>query len=213
MARQNRVTPFGKIVAEKITCEFMGNRGVLHDDQGHIVRLWNGKLWITCLTEFKDRPRRPLAEPGHYTVLFFFDEATALAAGPRPCGECRKKSYSDFVRCLVRGDQNWGLGDRPTSIQIDRLLHAHRVRRDGERVLWRQPVGNLPDGVTFVNPDDSETAILKWKGRFLVWTKAGYKIRTPILSDSDVDVITPQPTVAALTAGYVPQVDSTAESE
>jgi hypothetical protein len=88
MPRQNRVTPFGEIVATPERGTFLGNRGVLHDQAGNIRRAWQVERWLLCLLEFRGR-KRAIMTPGHYTELFFLDEATGLAAGHRPCAECR----------------------------------------------------------------------------------------------------------------------------
>ena len=84
MPRQNRVNPFGEIIATQDRGMFMGNRGVLHDQEGRIQRAWQGKRWLVCVLEFRGR-KRTVMSPRHYTELFFLDEATALAAGHRPC--------------------------------------------------------------------------------------------------------------------------------
>ena len=95
MSRQNRVTPFGEIVAVPEKGTFMGNRGVLHDAGGYIKRAWQVKRWLVCVLEFRGRKRQVMT-PGRYTELFFLDEATALAAGHRPCSECRHARFVAF---------------------------------------------------------------------------------------------------------------------
>src|SRR4051794_26424644 len=95
MPRQNRVTPSGDIITTPERGTLMGNRGVLHDADARIVRRWQGKRWIACVLEFKGR-WRPVMAPGRYTELFFLDEATALAAGHRPCAECRRRRFDEF---------------------------------------------------------------------------------------------------------------------
>jgi hypothetical protein len=94
MPLRNRVTPLGELVADPARGLVYGNRGCLHDDQGQIRRRYNGKLWIACRLEFKDWRRHPLLQPGRFTELFFLDEATALAAGHRPCALCRRGDYT-----------------------------------------------------------------------------------------------------------------------
>src|SRR5262245_37465472 len=95
MPLQNRVTPFGEIVAVPERGTLMGNRGVLHNDAGRIVRSYQVRRWIACRTTFRGR-RRQLLQPHSYTELFFLDEATAFAAGHRPCAECRHTDYQRF---------------------------------------------------------------------------------------------------------------------
>ena len=93
--KQNRVTPFGEIVAVPERGTLMGNRGVLHDDRGTIRRPWQLRRWILCVLEFKNR-KRSVMSPGCYTELFFLDEATGLAAGHRPCAECQRPRFREF---------------------------------------------------------------------------------------------------------------------
>src|SRR3954465_3835639 len=118
MPRQNRVTPFGQIVAEPQRGTLMGNRGRLHDEEGRIRRPWQLERWIVCLLEFKGRKRQVMT-PGHYTELFFLDEATALAAGHRPCAECRRVAFDAFRRALAVGAADQLLR---TAVEIDRRL-------------------------------------------------------------------------------------------
>src|SRR5262245_61405643 len=102
MPRQNRVTPFGEVVAVPERGTFMGNRGVLHDEGGRIRRAWLVKRWILCVLEFKGRHRAIMA-PDRYTELFFLDEATGLAAGHRPCAECRRSRFLAFRDAWAAG--------------------------------------------------------------------------------------------------------------
>ncbi|MCH8830686.1 MAG: hypothetical protein IID45_14005, partial [Planctomycetes bacterium] len=122
MPLQNRVTPFGRIIAVPNRGMFMGNRGCLHDDQRRIVRqVCSYKAWVACLTEFRGRKRK-LMTPGQYTELFFLDEATALAAGHRPCGECRRTDYQRFKKAWLDGNPDAGLGVNPVIKLIDQHL-------------------------------------------------------------------------------------------
>src|SRR5689334_22304438 len=112
MPRQNRVTPFGHIIATAERGTFLGNRGILHDDDSRIRRAWQGKRWIVCVLAVKGR-KRAVMTPGTYTELFFLDEATALAAGHRPCAECRRNRFIDFCTAWRGGSP------RPTATDID----------------------------------------------------------------------------------------------
>ncbi|MDO3639880.1 hypothetical protein Q2100_29330, partial [Mycolicibacterium sp. KC 300] len=96
MPLQNRVTPDGDIIATEARGTLMGNRGVLHDADRRIVRRSRNRMWLICLLEFRER-RRSVMTPGSYTELFFLDEAVALAAGHRPCAECRRDRYRAFL--------------------------------------------------------------------------------------------------------------------
>src|SRR5437762_13426760 len=126
MPRQNRVTPFGEIIATQGRGTFLGNRGVLHDGAGHVKRAWQLKRWLVCVLEFRGRKRQVMT-PGHYTELFFLDEATALAAGHRPCAECRRERFNAFRKAWRSAHPGAGASSLPTADEIDRRLHAERV--------------------------------------------------------------------------------------
>lgn len=103
---QNRVTPWGDIVSSPLRGAWMGNRGRLHDESGArlVVRQHQTHSWITCVLSFKDR-HAPQWDPHHYTPLFFLDEAVALAAGHRPCAECRRADFLAYQDpAVVCGD-------------------------------------------------------------------------------------------------------------
>src|SRR5690349_3427993 len=144
MPRQNRVTPWGDLVATPERGTFLGNRGVLHDAAGQVVRPWQVKRWLVCVLEFRGRQRTVMA-PGRYTELFFLDEATALAAGHRPCAECRHARFLEFCRA-------WGVTHpghrlrRPTADEIDTRLHAERVGPDRGKRSHAATLDELPDG-------------------------------------------------------------------
>src|SRR5215212_206442 len=146
MPLQNRVTPFGEIVAVAERGTMLGNRGILHDPDGRVVRRWAGQAWICCLLEFRGR-RDPVMAPGHYTRLFFLDEPTALAAGHRPCAYCRRADYLAFREAWATGNANLGLGPAPRAADIDRVLHAERLRPDRTKRTYPASLANLPDGV------------------------------------------------------------------
>ena len=190
----------------------MGNRGRLHGDARTLVRRYAGtKLWIICRLQFKDR-RRTLMSPGSYTELFFLDEATALAAGHRPCFECRREDARRFAECFARGnalppaDRN---GDRAKAGRMDALLHAARVTGRGEhrrQVTFKAPPADLPDGVFLWTP---EGPALLHDGHTRLWSPGGYAEPRPIRPDGDgtVTVLNPRPTVSAMLAGYRPQIN------
>ncbi len=121
---------------------FMGNRGVLHDDARRIVRFNQGRRWICCLTEFKDR-RQPLMVPGFYTELFFLDEATALAAGHRPCVECRRADAMRFRAAWTDANAH---DPGVTFAELDVWLAEDRLVGRGVMRRWRAQTAALPDG-------------------------------------------------------------------
>jgi len=143
MPRQNRVTPFGDIIATPERGTFMGNRGVLHDREGRIQRAWQVKRWLVCVLEFRGR-RRQVMSPSRYTELFFLDEATALAAGHRPCAECRRARFLDFCHAWEKVHPVDDGASRPTADAIDRRLHAERLAPDHSSLA---SLDDLPDGV------------------------------------------------------------------
>ena len=122
MPRPNRVTPFGELVAVPERGLVYGNRGCLHDEQGRIRRRYAGRRWIACRLEFRGWHRGPLLQPGRFTELFFLDEATAFAAGHRPCALCRSADFRRFVD-LWRSHHP----DEAKVDAIDRRLHAERL--------------------------------------------------------------------------------------
>lgn len=204
MPRQNRVTPFGDIVAVPERGTLMGNRGILHDETGRIVRPWRERRWISCVLEFNGRHRMVMT-PNRYTELFFLDEATALAAGHRPCAECRRERFRAFQTAWASA----GEGDT-TAEAIDRRLHAARVGPGREKVTFAAMLGDLPDGVMVTRPDDPARACLVWCGSLHVWTPGGYQGTRPRRPGQRVAVLTPGPMVATIRAGYVPGIHPSA---
>jgi hypothetical protein len=146
MPRQNRVTPFGEIIATTERGTFMGNRGVLHDAEGHVERAWKVKRWLVCVLEFRGRKRKVMT-PNRYTELFFLDEATALAAGHRPCAECRHARFIAFCHAWKLAHPGHGDLPRPTADEIDNRLHAERVTANRPKRSFTTALDGLPDGV------------------------------------------------------------------
>jgi hypothetical protein len=199
---RNRVTPLGEIVAIPLRGAWTGNRGMLHRGR-EIVRFHASDLWITCALEFRGR-RREQWQPHHYTFLYFHDEAVSLAAGHRPCAECRRDSYNAFRSAWADG-----LGvTQPAAKEINRQLHRERiVRRTHRRRLHELPWAELPVGA-FVWLDDA--ARLSLDGSLIEWTHAGYGAARLRPTRGAASVITPPSTVAALQAGYPVQIDESA---
>lgn len=181
MPLQNRVTPLGELVATSERGLVFGNRGRLHDDERRIRRTHDGRRWIACRLEFRGRYHGAMPA-NRYTGLFFLDDATALAAGHRPCAECRNADYRSFL----------GLTRASGADELDRRLHDERGRtRDAE-------LDELPDGA-FVLRDGAPWLVL---GRELLrWTPGGYTERRP-RPLGRAEVVTPATTVAVLDAGW-----------
>ncbi len=178
----------------------MGNRGrTLHNAQQEIVRSYGGKRWICCLLEFKGR-RRQIMSPGQYTELFFLDEATAFAAGHRPCAECRRERYKAFRAAWMK----WNVHDqakRLSAEEIDAQVHPTRINTKRQKVTYEATLNSLPNGV-FVAIDGS--SYLVWDQSLLLWSPEGYTRELPRPNDTTVTVLTPKPFVECLRQGYQP---------
>jgi len=200
MPFQNRVDPFGSFLATAARGTLTGNRGILHDDEQKILRRHVHQNWVTCALAFKGR-RRAIMAPGKYTELFFLDEATAFAAGHRPCAECRRQRYAEFTQLWrqVHGEAEPG---RPLPRTIDRMLHAHRIGRGGVKVVYEADAATLPAGAFFAYEGQ---AVLVWDDRQFNWRPDGYEPRALAVGGM-VEVLTPQPIVALFQTGFRPLV-------
>ncbi|MCY0093885.1 hypothetical protein [Hoeflea ulvae] len=201
MPYQNRVNPAGTICVHPARGEFMGNRGgALHDADQRIVRHQRSRAWLVCVTAFKGR-RRKLMQPNRYTELFFLDEVTALAAGHRPCFECRRKDAFAFAEALGKSRDE----ERLSAPAIDALLAVERKRSPDapERLVAREGISSLPDGV-MIRQGGTHYALRG--GRLLPWSFDGYGAPTDpdALPGCPVHLDTPASTVAALGHGYRP---------
>lgn len=185
MPLQNRVFPTGEIVAHAARGTFMGNRGGrIHTDARTLAKpRWKSKQWIICTLQFKGRHREVMGEG--YTELFFLDEPTALAAGHRPCFECRRRQAIEFATAFP-------LAGRARAPEIDACLHTER-----RRAPRRGSMKSLPDGAMIRAQD----ILLKWRGKALVWSPEGYRNALPI-PDGDALILTPESTCIALANGY-----------
>ena len=209
MSRQNRVTPFGEIIATPERGTLMGNRGVLHDGHGTIKRNWNGTRWIICLLDFKER-KQEVMKPDCYTQLFFLDEATALAAGHRPCAECRRPRFLDFCAAWQKAHHGDGEQAKPSATVIDDRLHADRLTPDRSRRTFVAVLDDLPDGVFVTVTGSGPQAYLVWGDHLLAWSPGGYAERRRRPQGEEVTVLTPGATVETIRAGYAPAVHPSA---
>ena len=197
MPLQNRVTPFGEIVAVPQRGLFTGNRGILHDPATRTLlpRRWTSRAWLVCLCAFGGR-RRTVMGGRSWTELFFLDEATALAAGHRPCFYCRRAAAERFRAAWAEGNSV----PLPSAPALDAVLHAERL--DGRRKRRHPlpgPLADLPDGAMVAA---GEAAFLVAGGRPWRWSFDGYRPASPM---PPVDaLLTPPSTLAALAAGYRP---------
>ena len=190
---QNRVDPFGALHAAPERGTLMGNRGgkFHRDDRTLGRRRWAGPHWLICVCAFRGR-RREVWGAG-YTELFFLDEPTALAAGHRPCFECRRADARSFQRLFPGAPGNVAA--------MDATLHAERLAGRNQR-RWRTRIGDLPDGSIFAR--GRQPYALR-DGKALAWSFAGYGRSEDLRPTLDVDVLTPASTVATLSAGYRPR--------
>jgi hypothetical protein len=200
MPLQNRVTPFGEIVAVPQRGVLMGNRGIIHDPTSRTLlkRRWTTRAWIICVCEFKGVRRNVMARRS-WTELFFFDEATALAAGHRPCFYCQRQQAKAFQAA-------WAIGNGtslPPAPAMDMVLHGERLDAKGgkRRHLIEGPIAQLPDGVMIASGDN---AYVVTDGKAHLWSWQGYARSEP--PTQDVKLLTPPSTLRALSAGYDPLI-------
>jgi hypothetical protein len=205
MPLQNRVRPDGEIVADSGRGLMLGNRGCLHG-QGRTlgVTRWRSKLWIACVLDWRDWRRDPML-PGRWTALFFLDEATALAAGHRPCGYCRRDDYMAFAEAWRVAA---GLPQRPRAWEMDAQLHAERTDRARRKRTHLRAAAELPEGV-MIRSGSGDGASLLVDGTLRPWSFSGYG-RGPERPSALVEVLTPPSIVAAIAAGYRPLVHPSA---
>jgi hypothetical protein len=204
MPLRNRATPFGEIIADPGRGTLMGNRGVLHNRDGEIVRDWQVRRWIACRLEFRGC-HRTVMSPGTYTELFFLDEAAAFADGHRPCAECR---HADFLRFRAA----WTTVHADASVHadaIDAILHTERRRGGWLKQTYLAPVESLPDGAYIVL--DGRAWLVNGT-RLYVWSPGGYVKHARRPASGDVTVLTPPSLIGVFRAGYQPALHPSIDS-
>jgi hypothetical protein len=198
---QNRVDPKGHIIATSARGAWLGNRGQLHGSGKTILRPFKHQAWIICLLQFKGR-RREVMSPNLWTELFFLDEATAFAAGHRPCFECRRDDANRFKAAWLKGNPQFGFDRNVAIAKIDAVIHAERIAKDGSKVTFDTAAPALPDGV-FIELGGEPYLVAGAKA--YLWMPFGYGESKP-LPGGLVTVLTPKSVVETLRAGYVPQM-------
>jgi hypothetical protein len=194
MPLQNRVDPFGELFAASARGTLLGNRGgkFHRDDKTLGQRRWASRQWICCVLKFKNRQRDVWGR--YYTELFFLDEVTALAAGHRPCFECRRQDAERFAALFS------GKAQRSSAPAMDEVLHTERLDGKAKRI-HRRAIDGLPDGTMIALGGDAFAV----KGnRLLRWTPSGYGAARPRPRATTVDVLTPRSIVAVLSRGFAP---------
>ncbi len=203
MPRQNRVTPFGELIATECRGTWMGNRGCLHDEQQRIRRSFAGKRWLICVLEFRGRQRTVMA-PGRYTELFFLDEATALAAGHRPCAECQHARYRLFRDVWAAANRGLLSSSVPPAEEMDRLLHAERVGPEREKRTYAGLLSELPFGAMVADAKNRPFLVLEQA--LAPWQPGGYGPTVAKPEAARFRVLTPRSVVRALASGYPVEV-------
>ncbi|MBD1364567.1 hypothetical protein IDJ77_12175 [Mucilaginibacter sp. ZT4R22] len=199
---QNRVNPHGDIIKTSARGTWLGNRGQLHNSGKTILRPFKHKAWIICLLQFKGRHRQVMA-PNLWTELFFLDEATAFAAGHRPCFECRREDAKRFKAAWLSGNPEY---DFPANVligKIDEIIHRERISLHNSKITFEADINNLPDG-TFI--ELAGEAYIIANNYIFKWSPAGYDEGLPYPENEQVRVLTPRSVVNAFRCGYWPQI-------
>jgi hypothetical protein len=203
MPLQNRMAPDGEIVAVAARGLFTGNRGIIHDPETRTLlhRRWTSRAWIACVCDYKGR-RRDVMATRSWTELFFLDEATALAAGHRPCFFCRRADAMRFQAAWAQGNG----GEKPSADAMDRVLDSERREGRVKRLHpLPMPPSRMPDGVMIT---DGAAFYLMVQGKALRWSFEGYA--PAALPQGALAMLTPPSTWRALAAGFVPVLHGSA---
>ena len=195
---RNRVDPGGELHAVPERLNWFGNRGCLHDAEGRIRRFAQVNRWITCVLSFKSRRRSPLMQPGRYTELFFLDEASAYAAGHRPCAECRRADFDHFVAHWQAryGENRVG--------PIDRRLQEARMEGKARRLV---PMDRDAVPVGAMIREGGADLLRAPKG----WYRWSFKGYAPVDAPGPrVTLLTPEPFAALMGKGLKVEIHPSA---
>jgi hypothetical protein len=199
LPKQNRVNPFGDLIATQHRGTLLGNRGCLHDKQRRIRRSFAGKRWIFCVLQFRGRHRTIMA-PGRYTELFFLDEATALAAGHRPCAECQRERYRLFRAVWAAANPDRAAIATSSIDEMDAVLHAERLAKGGAKQTYPEQLSRLPHGAMVVLGDRMPYLVLA--SVVVPWTPGGYGPPISHPPQAEVQVLTPRSIVHTIAHGF-----------
>lgn len=197
---QNRVNPNGDLIRTPARGVWMGNRGVIHSPAKEIIRPFKLKAWIICLLEFKGW-HRPVMAPNRYTELFFMDEATAFAAGHRPCAECRRSDFKQFKASWIKGNPGYGFDEKTRISEIDDNTPGKDWSGSAQSHLLGKP-GQFARRY-FVRYQNE--AYLIQDTKLHLWSPFGYQDTVHLPLADRVEVLTPESVVNTIRAGYLPQ--------
>lgn len=178
----------------------MGNRGILHDKNNHIVRPWAHKAWITCLLSYKGVKRPRPFSPGNYSELFFLDEVTAFSAGHRPCAYCQRERHRRFKEAWLSANVAHEARFSTKMPDVDRVLHAERALPDRRKRTFEAQLSDLPLGAMF---ESRGNAFLVATRGYLPWSFEGYGEPRSIGGTTEVRVLTPASIVRTFADGFV----------
>lgn len=201
MPLQNRVNPMGHLFSDPSRAgTLMGNRGRLHNKDRTIQSEWSSeRRWIYCTTDvvFEKRiPMDPMRDS--YTELFFLDTPTALAAGHRPCAQCKSKEHRAFKDFWVAAGLSGPTGS--SALVIDGELDKER----GANLRCRQKkLSDLPTGAMIRLPGNDGFLLVTPGHRLLRWSFDGYTAGPDVPGDQEVEVVTPPSIVKVLAAGFM----------
>ncbi len=185
----------------------MGNRGILHDAERKVVKHWTGKAWVACDPSFKAIDRKPLFQPRRYSELFFLDEATAYAAGHRPCAYCQRERFNAFKSAWSVAHAAGNAATTFSIKDVDASLHEDRVARGGAKVTYTASLRDLPEGAIF---EVDGVAFLQNRGRLFKWSFTGYSLAQALPGSASVNVLTPRSVVKLFAAGLPARVHASA---
>ena len=208
MTLQNRVDPWGALVAVADRGTLMGNRGILHDAEQRIVRPWAHKAWVTCQLSFGEMKRPPpFSTTNNYSELFFLDEVTAFAAGHRPCTYCQRERSRLFKEAWLKANFVDGLSEKFPLSALDNQLHKERALRGGKKVTYETSISALPRGTMF---EYAGTAYVVTTNGYLPWSFGGYGEAVSLSGATIVNVLTPRSIVNTFAAGFEALLHSSA---
>ena len=199
---QNRVDPNGNIITTSARGAWLGNRGQLHGSGKTILRPFKHKAWIICVLQFKGRHRQVML-PNLWTELFFLDEATAFAAGHRPCFECRRDDADRFKTAWLKGNPEYGFSKKTSVKEIDDILQRERIDDNKQKVTFLANINDIPDG-TFIQIANEPYLVAN--SAIYHWTAFRYDKSAP-LPLGEVEVLTPKSIINAFKSDYEPQID------